>query len=121
MSALLVLWLLVLQRLIRNQPYSFVPLVRQWLIICPPILEAQYSGVPLIVLSADRPHTLLHVGAPQTVDQQKVFGAAVNYYEELAVPQEGHYYTYPRQVARKAYMKAMDTKKRTSTYQCASL
>ncbi|HCK95927.1 MAG TPA: 2-succinyl-5-enolpyruvyl-6-hydroxy-3-cyclohexene-1-carboxylic-acid synthase [Veillonella dispar] len=77
----------------------------------PAILEAQYSGVPLIVLSADRPHTLLHVGAPQTVDQQKIFGTAVNYYEELAVPQESHYYTYPRQVARKAYMKAMDTKK----------
>ena len=77
----------------------------------PAMLEAQYSGVPLIVLSADRPHTLLHVGAPQTVDQQKIFGTAVNYYEELAVPQEDHYYTYPRQVARKAYMKAMDTKK----------
>ena len=77
----------------------------------PAILEAQYSGVPLIVLSADRPHTLLHVGAPQTVDQQKIFGTAVKYYEELAVPQEDHYYTYPRQVARKAYMKAMDTKK----------
>ena len=77
----------------------------------PAILEAQYSGVPLIVLSADRPHTLLHVGAPQTVDQHKIFGTAVNYFEELAVPQEAHYYTYPRQVARKSYMKAMDTKK----------
>ena len=77
----------------------------------PAVLEAQYSGVPLIVLSADRPHTLLHVGAPQTVDQHKIFGTTVNYFEELAVPQESHYYTYPRQVARKAYMKAMDTKK----------
>ena len=77
----------------------------------PAILEAQYSGVPLIVLSADRPHTLLHVGAPQTVDQNKIFGTAVNYFEELAVPQESHYYTYPRQVARKSYMKAMDIKK----------
>lgn len=77
----------------------------------PAILEAQYTGVPLIVLSADRPHTLLHVGAPQTVDQHKIFGTTVNYFEELAVPQESHYYTYPRQVARKAYMKAMDTKK----------
>ena len=77
----------------------------------PAILEAQYSGVPLIVLSADRPHTLLHVGAPQTVDQHKIFGTAVNYFEELAVPQESHYYTYPRQVARKSYMKAMDIKK----------
>ena len=77
----------------------------------PAVLEAQYSGVPLIILSADRPHTLQHVGAPQTVDQQKLFGTAVNYYEELAVPQQDHYYTYPRLVARKAYMKAMDVKK----------
>lgn len=77
----------------------------------PAVLEAQYSGVPLIILSADRPHTLQHVGAPQTVDQQKLFGTAVNYYEELAVPQQDHYYTYPRQVARKAYMKAMDVKR----------
>lgn len=77
----------------------------------PAVLEAQYTGIPLIVLSADRPHTLLHVGAPQTVDQHKIFGTAVNYFEELAVPQESHYYTYPRQVARKSYMKAMDTKK----------
>lgn len=77
----------------------------------PAILEAQYTGIPLIVLSADRPHTLLHVGAPQTVDQHKIFGTAVNYFEELAVPQESHYYAYPRQVARKSYMKAMDTKK----------
>lgn len=77
----------------------------------PAVLEAQYSGVPLIILSADRPHTLQHVGAPQTVDQQKLFGTAVNYYEELAVPQQHHYYTYPRLVARKAYMKSMDVKR----------
>lgn len=77
----------------------------------PAVLEAQYTGVPLIILSADRPHTLQHVGAPQTVDQQKLFGTAVNYYEELAVPQQDHYYTYPRLVARKAYMKVMDVKR----------
>ncbi|WP_251422614.1 2-succinyl-5-enolpyruvyl-6-hydroxy-3-cyclohexene-1-carboxylic-acid synthase [Veillonella agrestimuris] len=77
----------------------------------PAILEAQYSGVPLIVLTADRPHTLQSMGAPQTIDQQKLFGHAVNYYEELAVPQEGHYYTYPRLVARKAVMKALDDKR----------
>ena len=77
----------------------------------PAVLEAQYSGVPMIILSADRPYTLQHVGAPQTVDQQKLFGTAVNYYEELALPQQDHYYTYPRLVARKAYMKAMDVKR----------
>ncbi len=77
----------------------------------PAVLEAQYSGVPLIILSADRPHTLQHMGAPQTIDQQKLFGTAVNYYEELSVPREEHFYTYPRQVARKACMKAMDLKR----------
>ena len=53
----------------------------------PALLEAQYSGVPLIILSADRPHTLQYVGAPQTVDQHKIFASAVNHYEQLAVPQ----------------------------------
>lgn len=76
----------------------------------PAILEAQYSNVPLIVLTADRPHTLQSMGAPQTIEQQKLFGHAVNYYEELVVPQEDHYYTYPRLVARKAVMKALDDK-----------
>lgn len=76
----------------------------------PAVVEAKHSGVPMIILSADRPYTLQQVGAPQTVDQQKYFGTAVNYYEELSVPSESHYYTYPRQVARRAYLKANDHK-----------
>ncbi len=72
----------------------------------PAVVEAKHSGVPMIILSADRPYTLQQVGAPQTIDQQKYFGTAVNYYEELSVPSESHYYTYPRQVARRAYLKA---------------
>lgn len=76
----------------------------------PAVVEAKHSGVPMIILSADRPYTLQQVGAPQTIDQQKYFGAAVNYYEELSVPSESHYYTYPRQVARRAYLKANDHK-----------
>ena len=76
----------------------------------PAVVEAKHSGVPMIILSADRPYTLQQVGAPQTIDQQKYFGAAVNYYEELSVPGESHYYTYPRQVARRAYLKANDHK-----------
>ena len=74
------------------------------------VVEAKHSGVPMIILSADRPYTLQQVGAPQTIDQQKYFGTAVNYYEELSVPSESHYYTYPRQVARRAYLKANDHK-----------
>lgn len=76
----------------------------------PVVVEAKHSGVPMIILSADRPYTLQQVGAPQTIDQQKYFGTAVNYYEELSVPSESHYYTYPRQVARRAYLKAHDHK-----------
>ena len=60
----------------------------------PAVVEAKHSGVPMIILSADRPYTLQQVGAPQTIDQQKYFGTAVNYYEELSVPSESHYYTY---------------------------
>ena len=76
----------------------------------PAVVEAKHSGVPMIILSADRPYTLQQVGAPQTIDQQKYFGSAVNYYEELSVPSESHYYTYPRQVARRAYLKANNHK-----------
>lgn len=76
----------------------------------PAVVEAKHSGVPMIILSADRPYTLQQVGAAQTIDQQKYFGTAVNYYEELSVPSESHYYTYPRQVARRAYLKANDHK-----------
>ncbi len=76
----------------------------------PAVVEAKYSGMPMIILSADRPYTLQQVGAPQTIDQQKYFGTAVNYYEELSVPSESHYYTYPRQVARRAYLKTNDHK-----------
>ena len=76
----------------------------------PAVVEAKHSGVPMIILSADRPYTLQQVGAPQTIDQQKYFGTTVNYYEELSVPSESHYYTYPRQVARRAYLKANDYK-----------
>ena len=76
----------------------------------PAVVEAKHSGVPMIILSADRPYTLQQVGAPQTIDQQKYFATAVNYYEELSVPSESHYYTYPRQVARRAYLKANDHK-----------
>ena len=72
----------------------------------PAVVEAKHGGIPMIILSADRPYTLQNVEAPQTIDQQKYFGTAVTYYEELSVPSESHYYTYPRQVARRGYLHA---------------
>ena len=52
----------------------------------PAIIEAQESGVPLLVLTADRPPELRECGSGQTIDQQKLYGAHVNFYHELAVP-----------------------------------
>ena len=49
----------------------------------PAILEAREAGLPLIVLSADRPAELMDCGAPQTTDQTKLFGSAVNFFAEV--------------------------------------
>lgn len=43
----------------------------------PAVLEAAHSRVPLLVISADRPHALRGVGANQTTDQVGIFGSAV--------------------------------------------
>ncbi|WP_235912400.1 2-succinyl-5-enolpyruvyl-6-hydroxy-3-cyclohexene-1-carboxylic-acid synthase [Ruania zhangjianzhongii] len=49
----------------------------------PAVLEAAHAHLPLIVVSADRPHELRGVGANQTTDQVKIFGSAVRGYWEL--------------------------------------
>lgn len=41
----------------------------------PAVLEAHHGGVPLVVLSADRPAKLRGVGANQVIDQLAVFGS----------------------------------------------
>jgi 2-succinyl-5-enolpyruvyl-6-hydroxy-3-cyclohexene-1-carboxylate synthase len=39
------------------------------------VVEASLAGVPLLVVTADRPPELHGVGAPQTIDQQALFGS----------------------------------------------
>lgn len=53
----------------------------------PAVIEAQESGVPLIVITADRPPEMRECRSGQTIDQQKLFGSHVNFYHELAVPE----------------------------------
>src|SRR6478672_9374291 len=53
----------------------------------PAVLEAHHGGVPMIVLSADRPPWLRDVGANQTVDQRSLFGPVLRLFHEFGVPQ----------------------------------
>ena len=41
------------------------------------VIEAHQAGVPLLVVTADRPTEMHDVGAPQTIDQTRLFGRAV--------------------------------------------
>lgn len=53
----------------------------------PALIEARESGVPLIVITADRPPEMRECRSGQTIDQQKLFGGYVNFYHELCVPE----------------------------------
>ncbi|MGG5259126.1 2-succinyl-5-enolpyruvyl-6-hydroxy-3-cyclohexene-1-carboxylic-acid synthase [Phycicoccus avicenniae] len=52
----------------------------------PAVLEAHHAGVPLLVLSADRPHELRGTGANQTTQQPGLFGGAVRWSADLPAP-----------------------------------
>ncbi|HEU4512166.1 MAG TPA: 2-succinyl-5-enolpyruvyl-6-hydroxy-3-cyclohexene-1-carboxylic-acid synthase [Nocardioidaceae bacterium] len=49
----------------------------------PAVLEASHAGVPLVVVSADRPASLRGTNANQTTDQVKIFGDAVRAFADM--------------------------------------
>ncbi|HLN79085.1 MAG TPA: thiamine pyrophosphate-binding protein, partial [Nocardioidaceae bacterium] len=49
----------------------------------PGVLEASHAGVPLLVLTADRPAGMRGTNANQTTDQVKVFGNAVRAFADV--------------------------------------
>jgi 2-succinyl-5-enolpyruvyl-6-hydroxy-3-cyclohexene-1-carboxylate synthase len=53
----------------------------------PAVIEAHESGVPLLILSADRPPELRACASGQTIDQLKLFGTQVNHFHEIAPPE----------------------------------
>lgn len=53
----------------------------------PAVVEAHQSRVPLLVLTADRPHELRHSGANQTIDQIKLYGDFVRWFVDVAPPE----------------------------------
>ncbi|MEY4980980.1 MAG: hypothetical protein RL174_318, partial [Actinomycetota bacterium] len=52
----------------------------------PAVLEASHSGIPLILLTADRPHELRGVGANQTTNQVGIFADAVRECIDVPAP-----------------------------------
>ncbi|WP_420610700.1 2-succinyl-5-enolpyruvyl-6-hydroxy-3-cyclohexene-1-carboxylic-acid synthase [Candidatus Poriferisodalis sp.] len=54
----------------------------------PAVVEAHYSCVPLVVLTADRPPELRGWGAGQTIDQHGLYGSHVRWFCETPVPSE---------------------------------
>ncbi|HET6916854.1 MAG TPA: 2-succinyl-5-enolpyruvyl-6-hydroxy-3-cyclohexene-1-carboxylic-acid synthase [Acidimicrobiales bacterium] len=55
----------------------------------PAVVEAHQAGVPLIAVTSDRPSELHHVGAPQTVEQEGLFGPVVRFAMSLGVADLG--------------------------------
>lgn len=52
----------------------------------PALIEANLCGLPLVVLTADRPWDAYECGAAQTIDQVKLFGDQVRRYLEVGLP-----------------------------------
>lgn len=52
----------------------------------PAVTEAHLARVPLIVLTADRPHELRSFSSPQTIDQVGMYGSAAKWFHEAPVP-----------------------------------
>jgi len=69
----------------------------------PALVEAHYSRVPLVVLTADRPRELRDTGAWQTIDQVRLYGGYARWFVDLGLPEPGaDALRYARNVAGRA-------------------
>jgi 2-succinyl-5-enolpyruvyl-6-hydroxy-3-cyclohexene-1-carboxylate synthase len=53
----------------------------------PAVVEAHLTHVPLLILTADRPSELHDCGAPQTIDQDHLYGTHVKWFVPVPLPE----------------------------------
>ncbi|HEY3383991.1 MAG TPA: 2-succinyl-5-enolpyruvyl-6-hydroxy-3-cyclohexene-1-carboxylic-acid synthase [Vicinamibacterales bacterium] len=54
--------------------------------LLPAMVEASYSGLPLVAVTADRPKIYRGTGAPQTIEQARLFGVYARTFVDLDAP-----------------------------------
>lgn len=72
----------------------------------PAVVEASQSGVPLLVCTANRPPELQGVGAPQTVDQTRLYGNSVRWFAQPGVAESTSSWMW-RSLAARAVAEAL--------------
>ncbi|MCU1514333.1 MAG: menD [Microbacteriaceae bacterium] len=73
----------------------------------PAVLEAHHSGVPLILLTADRPSELRGIGSNQTTEQVGLFGPAITWLKDVEAPgPDGFDHALPGSLAAEAFTAA---------------
>ena len=77
--------------------------------LMPAVIEAHEAGIPLILLTADRPPELRDIGAGQTIDQLKLYGDAVKWFFEVGIQEaSAERMRWIRSLACRAYWTALD-------------
>jgi 2-succinyl-5-enolpyruvyl-6-hydroxy-3-cyclohexene-1-carboxylate synthase len=77
--------------------------------LMPAVIEAHEAGIPLVLLTADRPPELRDIGAGQTIDQLKLYGDAVKWFFEVGVQEAtAERMRWIRSLACRAYWTALD-------------
>lgn len=74
----------------------------------PSVLEAHHSGVPMILVTADRPEELRGIGSNQTTQQVGIFGEFVRFARDVEAPSDTEFdQGFPGELAREAFAAAI--------------
>jgi 2-succinyl-5-enolpyruvyl-6-hydroxy-3-cyclohexene-1-carboxylate synthase len=82
--------------------------------LLPAVMEANHSGVPLILLTADRPAELRGVGANQTTNQVGIFGDSVRSCIDIEAPADPVDTNFVKELAEQAVATALGINKQSA-------